>query len=263
MAGATDLGLAVTKHGLRPAAAISVAGIADLCRIEALPDRVCIGAAATLSELLPVLDPQYPGLGTLLRRFGSRQIRNLATIGGNLCTASPIGDLAPALLALDATLRLRSSRGGREIAIDQFFTGYRRTALAAGEFLEAVTIPHLAANDRFRVYKLSKRYDQDISTVCAGLRVRVEAGKIAEARIAMGGMAEVPKRALACELAMEGRAFAEATIEHALPHLAEDFAPISDFRGGATYRRAAAANLLRRFWLDAGGTRAATEVMAL
>ena len=263
VAGATDLGLAVTKHGLRPAAAISIADIAELRRIEALANGVRVGAAATLAELLPVLDPIYPGLGTLLRRFGSRQIRNLATIGGNLCTASPIGDLAPALLALDATLRLRSSRGAREIAIDGFFTGYRRTALAAGEFLEAVTIPHLASSDLFRIYKLSKRYDQDISTVCAGIRLRIEAGTIAKARVAMGGMAEIPKRARACERAMEGRAFAAATFEQTLPHLAEDFAPISDFRGGAVYRRAAAANLLRRFWLDAGASGVATDVMAL
>jgi xanthine dehydrogenase small subunit len=264
VAGATDLGLAVAKHGLRPPAAVSVAGIAELRRIEAGTDAIRVGAAATLTDLLPVVEPLYPGLGTLLRRFGSPQIRNLATIGGNLCTASPIGDLAPALLALDATLTLRSARGARAMAIEEFFTGYRRTALAPGEFLEAVTLPRLAAGDVFRVYKLSKRYDQDISTVCAGLRLRLDGGRIAAARIAMGGMAETPKRARAAERTLEGRAFDADAIEEAIPRLAEDFAPISDVRGGAEYRRIAAANLLRRFWLEAAPGRAApaTEVMA-
>src|SRR6185503_2556167 len=123
------------------------------------------------------------------------------TVGGNLCTASPIGDLAPALLALDATIHLRSARGARDLPLAAFFTGYRRTALAAGEFVEAVTLPLLATNDRFRLYKLSKRYDQDISTICAAIRVRVDAGRIGAARIAMGGMAATPKRATACEAA--------------------------------------------------------------
>jgi xanthine dehydrogenase small subunit len=265
LAGATDLGLAVTKHGLRLPAAISVAEIPELRRIDAGSDGIRVGAAVTLAQLLPIVDPLYPGLGTLLRRFGSPQIRNLATIGGNLCTASPIGDLAPALLALDATLTLRAPRGAREIAIDRFFTGYRRTALAPGEFLEAVTLPRLAAGDVFRIYKLSKRYDQDISTVCAGLRLSLDGGRIVAARIAMGGMAEIPKRARAAERALEGRAFDAAAIEAAISRLAEDFAPISDFRGGAEYRRHAAANLLRRFWLEAAPGRGgcATEVMAL
>jgi len=268
VAGATDLGLAVAKHGLKPPAFVSVASIPELRRIETHPDRLRIGAAATLTDLLPVLEPRYPGVGTLLRRFGSRQIRNLATIGGNLCNASPIGDLAPVLLALDATLHLRSAQGARDLAIGAFFAGYRRTAMVAGEFLEAVTLPHLKDNDRFGVYKLSKRYDQDISTVCAAFRFRVEGarpmgGTIIAARIGMGGMAATPKRASACEAGLAGQPFTAETVERALSALAEDFAPLADLRGSAGFRRIAAANLLRRFWLEASGAATATDVMAL
>jgi xanthine dehydrogenase small subunit len=261
VAGATDLGLAIAKHGQSVPCLISLAEIPELRRIERRSRDIGIGAAATLTDLLPVLDPLYPGFGALLRRFGSPQIRNLATIGGNLCTASPIGDLAPALLALDATVTLRAARGAREMPLADFFTGYRRTALVPGEFLETVTVPLLRPDDRFRIYKLSKRYDQDISTVCAGVRLRLDGGRIADARIAMGGMAPTPKRASATERALVGRTFDAAAIEAALPKLAEDFAPISDFRGGADYRRAAGANLLRRFWLETGAGVAA-EVMA-
>ncbi|MCW5772017.1 MAG: xanthine dehydrogenase small subunit [Rhodospirillaceae bacterium] len=264
VAGATDLGLAIAKHGLAPAALISVAAVAELRRIDIQPDRLRIGAAATLTGLLPILDPLYPGLGTVLRRFGSRQIRNLATIGGNLCNASPIGDFAPPLLALDAVAHIRNGEGARDLPLADFFTGYRRTALAPGEFLEAVTVPRLAAADRFRVYKLSKRYDQDISTVCAAFRLRIEGGIVREARIAMGGMAATPKRAFAAEGALTGAPFALDAIERAAAALAEDFAPLDDLRGTAAFRQVAAANLLRRFWIDAAApSGAVTDVMAL
>jgi len=267
VAGATDLGLAVLKHGLKPAALISVADVAELRRVETRPEVWRIGAAVTLTELLPLLDPHFPGLGTLLRRFGSRQIRNLATIGGNLCNASPIGDLAPVLLALEARMHLRGAHGARDLAIAEFFAGYRRTALAPGEFLEAVTIPRLDANDRFRVYKLSKRYDQDISTVCAAIRVRIASGTVRDARIAMGGMAATPKRADGAEAALAGKRFSSESIERAAAALAADYAPIGDLRGSAEFRCIAAANLLRRFWLEAGGggpsAGVATDVMAL
>jgi len=264
VAGATDLGLAIAKHGLRPSGLIALSRVAELRRIEAIANGHRIGAAVTLSEMLPILDRDYPGLGTVLRRFGSGQIRNLATIGGNLCNASPIGDLAPALLALDATLHLRAAHGARNIAIGDFFTGYRRTALARGEFLEAVIIPRLGPADRFRVYKLSKRYDQDISTVCAAIRLRVEGGTVREARIAMGGMAATPKRAASAESALVGQSLGNEAIEAAIAALARDFAPIDDMRGTGTGRKIVAANLLRRFWLETGSAASpATDVMAL
>ena len=263
VAGATDLGLSIAKHGLRPKGLIAVAKVAELRRIEASSNGHRIGAAVTLSEMLPIFDPLYPGLGALLRRFGSGQIRNLATIGGNLCNASPIGDLAPVLLAIDATLHLRSASGARDVAVGDFFTGYRRTVLAPGEFLEAVTLPRLDARDRFRVYKLSKRYDQDISTVCAAIRLRVEGDTIREARIAMGGMAATPKRAAKAEGVLIGKMFTAHSIEMAIEDLAADYMPLDDMRGTAANRKIAAANLLRRFWLEVNAGAPATDVMAL
>ncbi len=253
VAGGTDIGLPVAKDNLKLPIVISLAAAPDLRRIEIGADGIRLGAAATHSDALAALDAHYPSLGTLIRRFGSRQIRNLGTIGGNLATASPIGDLPPALLALDAALELQSQRGLRTVSIGDFFTGYRKTALVRDEFIAAVTLPHLKPGEHFRTYKISKRYDQDIATVCGAFWIAVESGKIRAARLAYGGMAATPKRAAGAERALTGQAFAPATIEAALPALAADFAPLSDFRGSAEYRQRIAANLLRRFAIDAGG----------
>jgi xanthine dehydrogenase small subunit len=213
--------------------------------------------------MLPVVEPLYPGFGTLLRRFGSRQIRHLGTLGGNLGTASPIGDLPPVLLALDAAVHVRSAAGARDIPAAEFFPAYRRTALQPGEFIAAVTLPRLGDGDFFGVHKLSKRYDQDISTLCAALHLRFADGRVREARLGLGGMAATPIRARRAEAALTGRTVDDAAIEAAVAALMGDVAPISDLRGSAEYRRRAAGNLLRRFRLEYAGVPYAAAVTAL
>ena len=189
-------------------------------------------------------------MGALIRRIGSRQIRNLGTLGGNVCTASPIGDTLPPLLALGARMEVRSARGRRRIAAADFFTGYRRTALAADEVLESVRVPLLRRGEIFQAYKVAKRFDQDIASLIGAFAIRVEDGRIGGARIAFGGMAATPARAAGCEAALTGSPWSAATIEAAAAALERDFDPISDLRAGAAYRRRVAANLLRRFYAE-------------
>jgi xanthine dehydrogenase small subunit len=195
---------------------------------------------------LPYLEAHFPNLAKLIRRIGSVQIRNLGTMGGNVCNASPIGDSAPCLIALGATLCLRSAAGEREIPIDEFFIGYRKTQLQHGEYLKSIRIPYLAPNQSFHAYKLAKRFDQDISAVAAGFCLTVEGGVISGARVGFGGMAATPLRALEIEAALTGEACTEAAFEAAAGQVSNIFQPISDFRASAGYRLDAAAGFLRR-----------------
>ena len=264
LAGGTDLGLLFAKERLAFDAIISVARVEELCRLEARADEIEIGAAVTYTRALPVLDAAYPRMGELIRRIGSRQIRNLGTIGGNIGNASAIGDTLPCLIALDATLMLRGAGGAREMPIEDFFTGYRKTDLRPDEVIEAVRVPQLARDEVFRTYKVSKRYDQDISTVIGAYRLTVVDGRVTDARIAYGGMAATPKRARQAERALTGAAWSESAVAAARRAIANDFEPIDDFRAGARYRATVAANLLDRLHIEtAGGTDAPTGVFAL
>jgi xanthine dehydrogenase iron-sulfur cluster and FAD-binding subunit A len=187
----------------------------------------------------------------MLRYFASRQIKNRATVGGNLCNASPIGDLAPVLLSLGARVELLSSHGSRELALDEFFLAYRQTALRPGEILAAVDVPDLPAGALASAYKVSKRRELDISTVAAGCYVELDAdGRVTVARLAYGGMAATPARARRLEAALLGRTWSIGQVEAALPALAQDFQPIDDLRGSAWYRGTVAANLIRGFVLE-------------
>ena len=190
----------------------------------------------------------------MVRRIGSRHIRNLGTIAGYLATASPIGDTIPCLLALDATVTLASRAGVRVMPVEAFITGYRKTALAAGEVIAAIRIPLLAPGQDLAVYKLSKRFDQDISTVIAAFRLARQGGQVRELRAAYGGMAARAMRAGRVEAALVGRPWAPAWLADVESLLARDFTPISDHRGGAAYRLRAAAGLLRRFQLETSST---------
>ena len=193
-------------------------------------------------------------MGRMLRFFGARQIKNRATVGGNLCTASPIGDLAPVLLSLKAQVTLRSWAGTRQMPLDDFFTGYRQTALQTGEILDSIRIPCLPAppaDVRCCSYKVSKRQELDISTVSAGVYVQLDsAGCVEVARFAFGGMAATPKRASLVEQAVMGHLWSQENLEAALALLPQDFTPIDDYRGSAWYRHKVAGNLLRGFFLD-------------
>ena len=265
LAGGTDLGLLVTKDNQKPAQIVLISEIPELREIATLPDHIRVGAAATYTDLLPAVEPEYPSFATLIRRFGSRQIRNLGTVGGNIATASPIGDTAPVLLALGATVEIASTAGTRELVIDEFFVAYRKTALRPGEFVKSVKLPRLASDQLFRTYKLSRRYDQDISAVCAAFRITLDGDILTDARIAYGGMAATPQRSAIAEAALIGQPWNTGAVEAAAQAIAGDFKPLTDFRGTAAYRLTAAANLVRRFQLETAtdGAHPPTDVYAL
>jgi xanthine dehydrogenase small subunit len=253
IAGATDVGLWVTKQLRDPAPAVFLSGIADLARIEAQGDTIRIGAGVTLSALREAMKTAHPSFAEMLRRFASVQVRNAATIGGNIANGSPIGDGPPALIAVGATLHLRQGDARREMPLEDFFIEYRRQDRRPGEFVEAVTIP--ASAPALRCYKISKRFDQDISAVCGCFNVTVTDGMVTRARIAFGGMAGIPKRAGAVEAALQGQPWALATITAALPAFAQDFTPLTDMRASAGYRLTTAQNLLTRYFHDLAGQR--------
>jgi xanthine dehydrogenase small subunit len=259
LAGATDLGLLASRARRPPASLVHLAHVPELTAIEAGKEEITIGAAATYAEAMPVLISTFPALETYMARLGSRQIRTLGTIGGNLGTASPIGDMPPVLLALEARLRLVSVRGAREIPLEDFFLGYRKTALANDEVIQSITMPRLWPGEVFYCDKVSKRRDQDISTVAGAYRMRIRNGRVEDARLAFGGMAAIPKRATNAEAALlRGEGFAAAAAA-----LAQDFQPIDDWRGTASYRQTVAANLLRRLELRIAQPSHAVELEAL
>ena len=252
IAGATDVGLWVTKQMRDLPKVAYLAGLAGLRGIEVTDTHIRIGAGATLNDLRPVMEAHHPAFAELIRRYGSDQVRNAATVGGNIANGSPIGDSPPPLIALGATLHLRQGRDRRTLPLEDFFLAYGRQDRQPGEFVEAVTIPRQP--DRLRVWKVSKRFDQDISGLCGAFRITVDSGTVTEARIAFGGMAATPKRARAVEDALTGRPWTEATVRAAMGAFADDYQPISDMRASAAYRLEVARNLLMRCWLADQGT---------
>ncbi len=250
LAGGTDVGLWVTKLHRRLDTVIAVEHVAGLSEVAERDGVLAIGAGVTYEDAFAALAGHWPSLGPLLRRLGSRQIRNRGTVGGNVANASPIGDMPPALIALDATLVLQSAAGERTIMAEDFFRGYRQTALAAGEFLARIDIPLPRADDVFATYKVSKRMDQDISAVCGAFRLRLRDGRVDDIRIVYGGMAAVPKRVVAAEQALGGRLWNRASVAEAMSALDAEMAPITDMRASAAYRRLVARNLLLRFLLE-------------
>ncbi|WP_430465117.1 xanthine dehydrogenase small subunit [Tabrizicola sp.] len=252
IAGATDVGLWVTKQ-LRDLPKPTFLGLlAELKRIERQGESLRIGAGVTIEALLQAMIPLHPSFAEMLRRYASLQVRNAATIGGNIANGSPIGDGPPPLIAMGATLHLRRGAVRRDLPLEDFFLDYRKQDCQPGEFVEAVTIPTSAP--ALRVYKLSKRFDQDISAVCGAFNVTLEAGKVTKARIAFGGMAGTPKRARAAEAALIGQPWGEATLAAARDAMAIDYRPLTDMRASASYRLLAAQNMLTRYAHDLAGT---------
>jgi xanthine dehydrogenase small subunit len=252
IAGATDVGLWVTKQlrDLAPVAFLN--GITDLTHIERQGGQLHIGAGVTIETLRKALIPHHPSFAELLRRYASTQVRNAATIGGNIANGSPIGDGPPALIALGATLHLRRGDEMRAIPLESFFLDYRKQDRRPGEFVAGVSIPESAP--ALRCYKISKRFDQDISAVLGCFDITTERGKITQARLAFGGMAGIPKRASHVEQALIGRPLTLATMQAAAPEMAKDFQPLTDMRASAAYRLTAAQNLLSRYVHDLAGT---------
>jgi xanthine dehydrogenase small subunit len=251
VAGATDVGLWVTKQlrDLKPVAFLG--GVEDLKGIEVQGGQLHVGACVTISALREAVAERLPSFGELLRRYASVQVRNAATIGGNIANGSPIGDGPPALIALGATLHLRRGDEMRAMPLEDFFLEYRKQDRRPGEFVAGVSFPEFAP--ALRCYKISKRFDQDISAVCGCFNVTVEGGVVTSARIAFGGMAGVPKRASLAEAALVGKPWSEAVVEAAAEAMAGDFAPLSDMRASAGYRMLTAQNLLRRYFHDLSG----------
>ena len=264
VAGATDVGLWVTKQHRRLLTLIDVTRILELQRIVESGNSIEIGAAVSLRDGARVLASLHPDLGELLRRFASIQIRNSGTVGGNIANGSPIGDLPPALIALGATLQLRRGDQTRQLPLESYFVSYGKQDRSPGEFVDSVSIPRLGEADRFGCYKISKRFDSDISAVMAAIRMTLQDGRAIGVRLAYGGMAATPKRALRAEAVLEGAAFNGTSVERACAALAEDFVPLSDMRASASYRLLVAQNLLRRFWLENRDSPAvATQVLEL
>jgi xanthine dehydrogenase small subunit len=261
VAGATDVGLWVTKQHQSLPVTVSLGAVAELCTVVETADAIRIGAGATYQDALGVLERHYPDFGVLIRRIGSRQIRNRGTIGGNVANASPIGDSPPALLALDATVVLRRGDARRSVKLDDFFTGYRRTVLQPSEFIERIDVPLPEPGELFRCYKVAKRFDQDISAVCGAFRLRLRDGMVRDIRIGFGGMAATPARARAVEEALTGRAWTAATVRVAQGVMDKAFSPLSDMRASAGYRRIVARNLLLKCFLETSEEAAVTRLV--
>ncbi len=267
LAGSTDIGLWVTKQFKVLPALIYVGEIEELKRIEAHDDgSLSIGAAASLEDAWNALAALHAELREVGLRFASPPVRWAGTMGGNVANGSPIGDSAPALLALDAVLVLRQGARTRRVALSEFYLDYMKNALEPGEFVQAIELPPPARDLQVRSYKLSKRYDCDISALCTGFSIALDGDTVRQVRLAYGGMAATVKRAAAAEAAIAGQPWTEATLRAAQTALGRDFKPLTDMRAGDAYRMTTARNLLERFWLETRSTNplpaAATSVWA-
>ena len=250
LAGGTDLALEVTQFHKTLPVMIYVGNVAELKRIDKTATHLEIGAATPLTDCYGALSDEYADFGALLHRFASLQIRNQGTLGGNIGNASPIGDSPPLLIALDAQVVLRQGQRQRVLPLEDYFIDYRITARQDSEFIEKIIVPRASNDWTFRAYKVSKRLDDDISAVCAAFNLSIENGVVSGVRIAFGGMAAIPKRARACEAALRGKPWNQATLERACQALGEDFSPLSDFRASKEYRLLTAQNLLRKYFIE-------------
>lgn len=260
LAGGTDLTLQITQQYQQIPLLIALEQVGELKACSEDEEYWRLGAGASLHQCYHFLAPRIPAFSRMLERFASLQIRHQGTLGGNIGNASPIGDAAPMLLALNARLELQQGEQCREVPLDQFFTGYRQTVLQPGEFIRTIIIPRVTVSPDFVAWKVSKRLDDDISAIFAAINLQVEQGTVQHARIAFGGMAATPKRALNAEAVLDGATFNLATIESACAALSQDFQPLSDFRASAAYRLQVARNLLRRYYAQASGELTIAEV---
>jgi xanthine dehydrogenase small subunit len=253
VAGATDVGLWVTKQMRELETVIYLGRVKELATVTVDEKYVRIGAVVSYSDAEQPITQHYPAFRSLIDRIGATQVRNAGTVGGNIANGSPIGDMPPGLIAAGAKLVLNSTGKQRIIDLEDFFIAYGKQDLRPGEFVEQVLLPIPDPGRLFATYKISKRIEQDISAVCAAFSVRVDNDVISDARVAYGGMAEIPKRAIGCEQALLGKPWSNQTISVAMQELATDFTPITDMRASASYRMRVAQNLLHRFYLENSG----------
>ena len=253
LAGGTDVGLWVTKQHRELNTIIYTGRVRELLEQRVSGTHLEIGGAVSLADAIPLIIEHYPCLTEMFRRFASPPIRNAGTLGGNIANGSPIGDSMPALMVLGASLVLRKGVDQRELALDEFYRSYQVNELQPGEFVAAIRIPLPDDGVIASSQKWSKRFDQDISAVCTAYRLQLDGDTVTEFRMACGGLAEIVKRAPACEAAVNGAAWNADTIDSACDALASDFSPITDMRASADMRLVAVQNLLRRFWLETSG----------
>lgn len=253
VAGGTDVGLWITKQHRQFAQVLDVTRAAELRRIEEDGAGLRIGAAVTLTDAFAALQRQWPQLQRFAARFAGLPVRNAGTLGGNVANGSPIGDSMPLLIALRAQVVLASMRGERTLALEDLYTGYRQTALAPDELLVRIVVPRPAPEGLLRAYKVSKRWDDDISAVCLALHLDIADGVVRRASIGAGGVAATPARARETEALLTGQPWTEALAQRAGEALQAEFTPISDMRASGAYRRTVLAGLMRRYWLESQG----------
>ena len=249
LSGGTDLSLAVTKERKDINSIIYMNSIKELQYIKNNNKYIEIGASTTLIEIESYIKKYYPDFTKILKRYGSPQIRNVATVAGNIATASPIGDCLPLLLSLNAKVVLQDFKKTKILFLNDFFVSYRKTKLKKGQFIHSIRIP-LIKDNTFKAYKISKRFDDDISSVCAAFNLEIKKNKILSVRIAYGGMAEIPKRATHCEKIFLNSLVTDQIIDKAKKALEKDFKPISDMRASRSYRMEVAKNLLEKFCVE-------------
>jgi xanthine dehydrogenase small subunit len=262
LAGGTDVGLWVTKQLRRLGPIIAIGAVEELKRIAVKDGWIDIGAGVTYTDALATIEAHYPDIADMMRRLGSEQIRNAGTIGGNIANGSPIGDSPPPLIALGSRLVLRRGDRLRELPLEDFFLDYGKQDRQPGEFVVAVKVPVADPNRILRCYKVSKRFDQDITASLGAFALTLAGGKVEDIRICFGGMAPIPKRARQAEAALKGKDWTRDTVEAACWVLSEDYAPITDMRASARYRLAVAQNLLRKFFIETTDPAARTRIVA-
>ena len=250
LAGGTDVGLWVTKQLRELPGLIYLGNVAELNGISKTDAGTEIGAAVSLTDAFQYLSSEYPELAEMFRRFASVPVRNAGTLVGNIANGSPIGDSIPALISIGARVKLRQGDKSREMTLEAVYIDYQKNAMKSGEFIESVIVPVRDKAMKIRCYKLCKRFDQDISAVCAAFALRLDGDTVTSIKIAFGGMAAIPQRAAQAEAVLSGASWDEDTAQQAMKALAEDFSPLTDMRASAAYRQQAAANLLYRFYLE-------------
>lgn len=250
VAGGTDLALLVTQNLMKIKQLIYLGDVEELTSINETADAYVIGSAVTYRNFTPLLAKEYPQLGEMIERIGSMQVRNNGTLGGNVGNASPIGDMPPALIALGATMTLQRGDVLRTVKVEDYFTDYKKTILTESEFIKDFYIPKVKAGQHLKVYKISKRLDDDISAVLAAIFIELNNNVVSHICIAFGGMAAIPKRAKHCEMALLGKTFTENNINQAQLALTQDFSPMSDVRASDKYRLRIAQNLLLKCYIE-------------
>jgi xanthine dehydrogenase small subunit len=254
VAGATDVGLWITKKLAAVEKVIHVGRVAELANIEETSSAYAFGATVSLARAAPVLGSIDPDIAEVLRRFGSIQVRACGTVGGNIANGSPIGDLAPMLIALGATLELRHGEQIRQMPLESFFLDYGKQDRKPGEFVRRLSVPKLTAGTHFRAYKITKRIDEDISAVLAVFCLKAAEGRVSDAKVAFGGMAGIPKRAKTVEDNLRGLSLADTSRWHlAADAINKDFMPLTDLRANADYRRRVAGNLVIKALAEIAG----------